>query len=237
MQQIEILFRVFEFVILIFSLCFHEAAHAWMASRLGDQTARMLGRITLNPKYHVDPIGTLLIPGIGIFGPLVGLGFLSGVLIGWARPTPISSRNFRRIVRDENLVSLAGPVSNLILVLIAICLLLVVAHTVPGGRQIVLLSFDWQLIEGIGPVLQSVVLLAVLAIYVNLSLFFFNLLPIPPLDGSHLVRNMLPPGAVRVYDSIGGMLSWFLMIAVGGTILRILINPALAIVASILMHG
>ncbi len=80
----------------IFSLSFHECAHAWMASRLGDQTARLQGRVTLNPMYHVDPIGTLLFPALVIFGPFIGVGFLGGYLIGWAKPTPVITRNFQK---------------------------------------------------------------------------------------------------------------------------------------------
>ena len=90
-----------------------------MASRLGDQTARLQGRVTLNPMYHVDPIGTLLFPALVIFGPFIGFTFPS-VLIGWAKPTPVITRNFSKIVRDDNLTTLAGPVSNLILVMVAL---------------------------------------------------------------------------------------------------------------------
>ncbi len=106
------LIAVFEFVLLIFSLSVHECAHAWMASRLGDQTARQMGRVSLNPAVHVDPIGTLLFPALMIFGPLFAGGALGGFLIGWAKPTPVNTRYFRNFVRDDNLVTLAGPVSN-----------------------------------------------------------------------------------------------------------------------------
>ena len=119
MQQPDLIKAVFEFVLLIFSLSVHECAHAWMASRLGDQTARLEGRITLNPMYHVDPIGSLLFPAIMIFGPFIGFSMFSGMLVGWAKPTPVITRNFRKIVRDDNLTTLAGPVSNLLMVLVA----------------------------------------------------------------------------------------------------------------------
>ncbi|HZB87450.1 MAG TPA: site-2 protease family protein [Terracidiphilus sp.] len=236
MQSIEFLVGVFEFVLLLFSLSFHECAHAWMASRLGDQTARLQGRVTLNPMYHVDPVGTLLIPALGIFGPLIGLGFLGGVLIGWAKPTPVISRNFRKIKRDENLVTLAGPVSNLLLVAISVVLLLVVAHAAPGGRHIVVSTFHGGLLTGVGSGLQAVVLLAVLAIEVNLSLFFFNLLPVPPLDGSRLLANALPYNAMQAYYRIPLWVSWMLMIFVGGAILRMFIGPALGLVYFVLTH-
>jgi Zn-dependent protease len=234
LQSAAFVVALFEFVLLIFSLSFHECSHAWMASRLGDQTARLEGRVTLNPMYHVDPIGTLLFPAIMIFGPFVGFTLFSGALIGWAKPTPVMTRNFRKIVRDDNLVTLAGPASNLILVLVALAVLIGISVAVPGGHDIVLSTFQGGLMQGVASGLQAVVLLAVLAIEINFSLFFFNLLPIPPLDGSHLLRNALPYNAVQAYDRIGGWVSWILMILVGGFILRLLIGPAMAIVYFIL---
>ena len=236
MQASHFLIAVFEFVLLLFSLSFHECAHAWMASRLGDQTARLQGRITLNPMYHVDPIGTLLFPALVIFGPFFGFSFFSGFLIGWAKPTPVITRNFRKIVRDDNLTTLAGPVSNLILVLAAFAVLAVMAVAMPNGHVVVLSAFESALGMG-GPVLpQPLALLCSLAILINLSLMFFNLLPIPPLDGSRVVRNMLPYSAVVTYDRIGGWVSYLLMIFVGGFILRLLLSPALEIVYSALVH-
>src|SRR5208337_1279190 len=130
LQQSDLIKAIFEFVILIFSLCVHECAHAWTASYLGDQTARLQGRVTLNPAYHIDPVGTLLIPALAIFGPFLGISFFRGMLIGWAKPTPVISRNFTKIRRDENLVTLAGPVSNLVLALLAVVVLLVICHAV-----------------------------------------------------------------------------------------------------------
>ncbi len=204
-----------------------------MASRLGDQTARLQGRITLNPMYHMDPIGTLLIPALAIFGPFIGFSFFSGFLIGWAKPTPVITRNFRKIVRDDNLVTLAGPVSNLVLVAAAFAALAIVCIAVPGGRDVVRANLSGGLALGSG--LQLPVLLALLAIEVNLSLFFFNLLPIPPLDGSRVVRNMLPYNVVQQYDRIGGWISWVLMIVVGGFILRLLVGPSIGLIFTALM--
>jgi Zn-dependent protease len=208
-----------------------------MASRLGDQTARLQGRVTLNPIYHVDPMGTLIIPAIIIFGPLINFSLFSGVLIGWAKPTPIISRNFSKIRRDENLVTLAGPVSNLLLALIATVILLLVIHTVGHGREIVLYTFHSELLTGVPPSIQAIVLLGVIAVRVNLALLFFNLLPIPPLDGSQLLRNVLPYTAVQSYDRIPFWVSWLLMILVGGYIMRLLLVPAISVVYSILVHA
>jgi len=224
------LVAVFEFVLLLFSLSFHECAHAWMASRLGDQTARLEGRITLNPMYHADPIGTFLIPAVIIFGPLVGFNLLSGVLIGWAKPTPVITRNFRKIVRDDNLVTLAGPASNLILVLAALAVLLGMAVAYPNGQMVAINAFAVALGAPSPALPQPVALLCCLAILVNLSLFFFNLLPIPPLDGSRLLRNSLPYNAVQAYDRIPIWISYLLMIFVGGYILMALLRPALDLV-------
>jgi len=231
LQPSAFLIAVFEFVLLLFSLSFHECAHAWMASRLGDQTARLQGRITLNPMYHVDPIGTLLFPALMIFGPLFGLSFFGRMLVGWAKPTPVITRNFRKIVRDDNLVTLAGPASNLILVGVAFVALAIMTHVLPNGRMVVQLSFlsaFFPQSEDFTP--QPVALLCSIAILINLSLLIFNLLPIPPLDGSRVVRNLLPYNAVVQYDRIGGWVSYLLMIFVGGFILRLLLLPALRLI-------
>jgi Zn-dependent protease len=227
LQSVRFLIGVFEFVLLIFSLSVHECAHAWTASFLGDQTARLQGRVTLNPAYHVDPIGTLLFPALVIFGPLIGISFFSGMLIGWAKPTPVITRNFRKIVRDDNLTTLAGPASNLLIAFFALLWLTVISIAVPGGHELVLTIFTSGVGIGVPAALPAFVLLAILAIEINLSLFFFNLLPIPPLDGSRLIRNMLPYNAVQVYDRIPIWVSYLFMIFVGGFILRMLLGPAL----------
>ena len=218
---------------MLFSLSFHECAHAWVASRLGDQTARLQGRVTLNPMYHIDPLGTLLFPALVIFGPLLGFR-LPFMLIGWAKPTPVITRNFRNIVRDDNLVTLAGPVSNLILVLVGLIGLTVMAFVTPNGGAMVRTSFALSMGFAETAGAQPIALLFSVAILINLSLFFFNLLPIPPLDGSHVVRNMLPYNAAQSYDRIGGWVSYLLMIFVGGYVLRLLLTPALVLVFSLL---
>jgi Zn-dependent protease len=235
LQSERFVIAVFEFVLLLFSLSFHESAHAWMASRLGDQTARLQGRITLNPLAHIDPVGTLLFPAMVIFGPLIGFS-IPFMLVGWAKPTPVITRNFKKIVRDDNLTTLAGPVSNLILVLLALAGLTVMAIAMPSGGTTVRLSFAVALGFAEATNAQPVALLLSLAILINLSLFFFNLLPIPPLDGSRVVRNMLPYNAVQQYDRIGGWISYLLMIFVGGFVLRLLLTPALVLVFSFLLR-
>ena len=229
-MSVRFLIAIFEFVLLIFSLSVHECAHAWTASYLGDQTARLQGRVTLNPMYHVDPVGTLLFPGLVIFGPFIGFTFFSGLLVGWAKPTPVITRNFTKIRRDDNLTTLAGPASNLLIAFVAMVVLTVVSIAVPGGHQLVMQTFNGGIAIGVPSALPAFVLLAILAIEINLSLFFFNLLPIPPLDGSRLIRNILPYNAVQVYDRIPIWVSYLFMILIGGTLIRLLLGPAMGIV-------
>lgn len=235
MSSSAFVIAIFEFVLLLFSLSVHECAHAWMASRLGDQTAMLEGRITLNPIAHIDPIGTLLFPAIIIFGPFIGFSFFSGLLVGWAKPTPVITRNFRKIRRDDNLTTLAGPLSNLVLVALAMVVLAGIAMAVPGGHDLVMGTFIATLNRsimrtGASSGLQAITILGCEAILINLSLFFFNLFPIPPLDGSRLVRNILPYRAVQAYDRVPMWVSYLLMIFVGGYVIMLFLEPALLLV-------
>jgi len=150
--------------VLILSLSFHEAAHAWAANRLGDPTARQLGRLTLNPLAHVDWIGTVLFPLIM---------FMTNVpLIGWAKPVPVDPRNLQHPRRDFALVALAGPVSNMILAVIAAIIFETLAVT-SGYVNIA------------GQILFTTVLM-------NVMLAVFNLFPVPPLDGGNVLMGIVP---------------------------------------------
>ena len=135
----EIVLNVCEFVVLLFALSLHESAHGWMASRLGDQTARMLGRITLNPIKHIDPVGTIMLPLVAMVTHIP--------LIGWAKPTPVNTRNFKNFVRDDILTTLAGPVSNVIGSVVSLIVLIIIAKTSPVGlvsvRSVAMRGIQW----------------------------------------------------------------------------------------------
>ena len=235
MSQQDIVLKIFEFVLLLFSLSLHEAAHAWTASRLGDQTARMLGRVTLNPAKHIDPIGTVLLPLAMLFlGPYGGR-----FLIGWARPTPVNTRNFKNYVRGDVLTTLAGPVSNLLISAVCTAVLIALAKSSPIAeglvRGLAFGGFDPSLMEG-APALFPAVILLYMALTLNLFLAFFNLLPLPPLDGSHLIRHLLPTRMLQVYDQLG-ILSLLLMFIFGGRLVNLFVGPALQLVNWILVSA
>jgi Zn-dependent protease len=221
----DIVLGIFEFVVLLFALSLHESAHGWMASRLGDQTARMLGRITLNPLKHIDPVGTIMLPLVALVTHIP--------VIGWAKPTPVNSRNFKNYVRDDILTTLAGPVSNVIASVISLLVLIVLAKTSPVGlasvRSVAMRGIagpDPQLMA-VSPIAYPLVLIFYFSMLLNLFLAAFNLLPLPPLDGSHIFRHMLPYRWLPVYDRLG-ILSLFLMLFFGGGVTMAMINPVLA---------
>jgi Zn-dependent protease len=203
---------LFQVIVLMLAFSVHESAHAYVAMRLGDPTAYMLGRVTLNPLKHLDPFGSVLVPLISmVYG---------GMLIGWAKPCPVTPRNFRNYKRDDILVSLAGPASNLAMATVALALLIVFKHLVAGGALAVgTAMLVAEHVPGIAmdnlPMLFPVALLLYFGVVINLLLFVFNLIPIPPLDGSHVLRQFLPYRAEQMYNRIGG---WGLLIIflVGG---------------------
>ena len=220
----------FEIVVLILAFSVHECAHAWTASRLGDPTARMLGRVTLNPIKHLDPIGSILFPLISmVYG---------GFLIGWAKPTPVTGRNFKNYRRDDILVTLAGPASNLLSATIALILLIVIKHILPSGdTSIVTAVAIAEHIPGVAteglPAPFPIALFLYFVIFINLLLFVFNLIPLPPLDGSHILRHFLPYKAAQLYDRIG-MFALIILFLVGGTFIRALFIPIYSIFNHIL---
>jgi Zn-dependent protease len=230
MDQSRIVLAIFEFAVLLFSLSLHEAAHAWMANRLGDPTARMLGRVTLNPIKHIDLFGTIIFPAIMLF---INPGFL----FGWAKPTPVTPRNFKNLTRDDILTTVAGPASNILAALFATLVLLIISKTSTTGAAIVhfvAASGSLSILTASGSILIPLVGLFYIAIILNLILAAFNLLPLPPLDGSHVIRHFLPYKALRVYDSLG-IISLFVIFIWGGPVIGYLISPALTFLRGVLL--
>lgn len=178
----------------------HESAHAWMADRCGDPTARLLGRITLNPIKHVDPIGTIVFP--------IMLAVVGAPVFGWAKVVPVVPRNFRDGRRCGILVAAAGPASNLALALAAVVLLLLAKVSLPGFRAL-LASLLQAGAAGTAGVAAPLVYLLFSVALVNLVLAIFNLVPIPPADGSMLVMAVLPGPLAWRYAQLQ---SWGLLI-------------------------
>ncbi len=218
-QQVVLI--LFQIVVLILAFSIHECAHAWTANRLGDPTALMLGRVTLNPLKHIDPLGSVLFPLIGLF--------YGGMLFGWAKPTPVTPRNFKHYKRDDILVSLAGPASNMLSAIVALILLIILKHAIAGGeiavRTAVLLANHIPVSTENLPQLFPIALFLYYVILLNLLLFVFNLIPLPPLDGSHILRHFLPYDALKVYDRIPMFVMLIVMILFGGFIFRIFLIP------------
>jgi Zn-dependent protease len=218
----DVVLILFQVVALVLAFSVHECAHAWTAWRLGDPTAKMLGRVTLNPLKHLDLFGSVLMP-------LIALVY-HWPLIGWAKPTPVTARNFKNYKKDDILVTLAGPASNLLLATGALILLLIIKHAVPGGAVAVFTAMALAMhYPGVStenlPALFPIALLLYFIILINLLLFVFNLVPFPPLDGSRILRHFLPYNALQIYDRMGMLALWIFMLVAGGFIFRVFLYP------------
>jgi Zn-dependent protease len=161
------------FAIVIVALTIHEAAHAWTADKLGDPTARLLGRVSLNPLVHIDPIGTILLPLLAMFSGLP--------ILGWAKPVPVNISRLRHHRRDFMIVAAAGPISNFLQ-----------AFVIAGVFRAL---YDPSASDLLPAILKD-------AVTTNLILAFFNLIPIPPLDGGNVLAGLVPESAARVIDQV-----------------------------------
>jgi Zn-dependent protease len=198
--------------VLLFSLSVHESAHAWTALQEGDPTAHSRGRISLNPLRHIEPIGTVVLPLLMIF---TGASWL----IGWAKPTPVDPRYFKDLKRGQIIVSGAGPTSNLMLAVLFTAGLFLALRVVPEP------SSDNPLFD-----------LLVIGIKLNVVLTIFNLVPLPPLDGSHILQWVLPNGMghrfVRLIGPYGGII--LLLLVVTGAFWTVIGPVVAAIVESLI---
>lgn len=215
MQTLSLAERIFSAAVpVLFAITVHEVAHGWVAARLGDPTAKLAGRLTLNPVKHIDPLGTVVVP-------LVMLA-LTSFIFGWAKPVPVDWRNLRRPRRDMALVAAAGPGANLLM--LALWTLALASLFGAGGT----LSYPSILL----------IEMAKIGIIINTALIVLNLLPLPPLDGSRIVTAFLPPAAARKYNALErwGLLILVALILTGvlGAILIPPINFTLSIVGALL---
>ena len=224
LQHVDILFQL---IVFLFAISIHESAHAWTADRRGDPTARLLGRVTLNPIKHIDPVGTILLPLIAMLSHFPA--------IGWAKPTPVNPRNFRNPVLDDVLTSVAGPVSNFLVATGALILLVIISLTSHNGHEIVrIMPFSYRmgiLDLGSSPLIPICLLLYEF-MWINVILGVFNLIPVPPLDGSHVLRHFLSDSVRRAYDTVG-IFALMALVFLGGGLLGRLIYPVIGFFNSI----
>jgi len=198
----------------LFAITLHEVAHGWMANKLGDSTAKMLGRLSLNPIKHVDPIGTIAVPAVLL---LIGAPFL----FGWAKPVPVNFRNLKNYRKDMVLVAVAGPLANLLMAT-GWMLLFAILYRMGVGID-----------AGVGRGFQD---MAQAGISINLLLMVFNLLPIPPLDGGRVLSGLVPLSVARVLDQIEpyGMIIVMALLYFG--VLNAIMSPLVASLAALLGH-
>jgi len=201
-------------VVLLMAVSIHEAGHAWMSMKYGDDTAYMLGRVTLNPVAHTDPIGTLLIPILAFTFGAVGGALASVPLIGWGKPTPVNPRNWRNYKQANVMVSIAGIGANLILATIGFIIFktLIETGTIHAGNAN----------EGF---IQPIVIFLNYLVMLNVSLAVFNLLPFPPLDGSKVLSTFLPDSFQPLFQMLEqfGFIILLLLVYMG--IIGLIIRP------------
>lgn len=192
---------------LLLAMVFHEYAHGWVANHYGDTTARLAGRLTLDPRAHIDPFGTILLPLLCLF-------FAPGFFIGYARPVPINPWNLRNPRRDMVLVAAAGPGINLMLAIASAVILSVIFAIDPSVVNS--LRDSGMRRDLLGMILVPLAWMCIFSVQINLVLMVFNLLPIPPLDGGRILVSLLPPRQAETLSRLEpyGMMIIFLLVMV-----------------------
>jgi len=225
MDPMTIALIVFELVVMVLSISLHDCAQAWTANRLGDPTARMLGRISMNPAKHFDPFGMLIWPILFIFrSPLV---------LGWGKPVPITSRNFRRASRDEMISTLAGPAAQLLTAIVALIVLVIMKHVQPDTVASINVASHLAM-RNLGvetatlPTIFPLILFLYYCILVNILLFVFNLVPLPFLDGGKILMHYLPYNAAQTYQNLS-MYMMFGFFFFGFVIIQMFFFPIMSI--------
>lgn len=220
-------------VVLLLAISAHEAAHAWMSYKYGDDTAYLLGRVTLNPVAHTDPIGTLLIPIVNFIGA-VGMGVFVP-LIGWGKPTPVNPLRWRNKDVANIMVSLAGIMANLLLAAIGFVILKVCLH---AGVLVLQPQLDGLAVGGsLGTFAEPAFMLFMQVLMMNLSLAIFNLLPVPPLDGSKVLYSVLP---ASMHDTLDALERFSFIILIGLMyfgVISAIISPVRNVVLLLLFTG
>jgi Zn-dependent protease len=211
---------------LLFAITIHEASHGWAANKLGDPTAYSLGRVTLNPIAHIDPIGTIIFPFILIL--------MGAPPFGWAKPVPVNPLNLRNPRRDNLWISAAGPASNLSVATISLIVIIILKLINPNVGYFLQVSLFGAtgLPKGFYP-LEGLALILYFIVYINCLLAVFNLIPIPPLDGSGILMGFLSEEAAQRYDRIRpfGFIILLALIYLG--LLRIVMLPISIIINAI----
>ena len=211
-------------VVLLLAISAHEAAHAWMSYKFGDDTARLLGRVTLNPVAHTDPIGTLLIPILMFIFAYMNSPLAAIPLLGWGKPTPVNPLRWRNKELANVMVSLAGIMANLLIAIVAFVIFKILLITNVGNQVAVSTQ-------------EPVVLFLTYLLIMNVSLAVFNLLPFPPLDGSKILDSILPASmrpALEFLEQYGYLLL-IVLIYLGVT--RMIISPVIDFVFYLLLIG